>query len=115
MSCHTEVTVEPIRLNVGVHDYQHNANPVSVKITNCCFILTYSTRYFVNEMLIYIFVNAAQPRKTKGAAKGLKLQSAWQANQGRPLPIEFDWRQRTIAPIGPNCELVSRFISNHLK
>ena len=61
------------------------------------------------------FVNAAQPRKTRGTAKGLKLQSVWQANQGKPLPVEFDWRQRTIAPIGPNSELVSRFISSHLK
>ena len=93
MSCHTEVTVEPIRLNVGVHDYQRNANPVSVKIRNCYFILTFSTSYFINKILIYIFfVNAAQTRKTKGTAKGLKLQSAWQANQGKPLPVEFDWR-----------------------
>ncbi|KAL5551615.1 hypothetical protein UlMin_001791 [Ulmus minor] len=58
---------------------------------------------------------SSQPRKTRGAAKGLKLQSAWQANQGKPLPVEFDWRQRTITPIGPNSELVSRFISSHLK
>ncbi|KAL5569268.1 hypothetical protein UlMin_025843 [Ulmus minor] len=58
---------------------------------------------------------SSQTRKKKGAAKGLKLQSAWQANQGKPLPVEFDWRQRTMAPIGPNSELVSRFISSHLK
>ncbi|KAL5570056.1 hypothetical protein UlMin_026631 [Ulmus minor] len=58
---------------------------------------------------------SSQTRKTRGTAKGLKLQSAWQANQGKPLPVEFDWRQRTMAPIGPNSELVSRFISSHLK
>ncbi|KAL5544807.1 hypothetical protein UlMin_008591 [Ulmus minor] len=58
---------------------------------------------------------SSQPRKTRGTAKGLKLQSAWQANQGKPLPVEFDWRQRTMASIGPNSELVSRFISSHLK
>ena len=31
------------------------------------------------------------------------------------LPIQFDWREGTIAPIGPNSELVSRFISSHIK
>ena len=31
------------------------------------------------------------------------------------MPVEFDWRERTIALIGPNSELVSRFVSSHLK
>ena len=60
-------------------------------------------------------VNAAQPRKTRGDVKGIKLQSAWQANQGRPLPVEFEWCERIIAPIGLNSELVSKFVSSHLK
>ena len=39
----------------------------------------------------------------------------WQANEGRPLHVEFDWREETIAPIGNNSELVSRFVLNHIK
>ena len=31
------------------------------------------------------------------------------------MPIEFDWREGTIAPIGPTRELVSRFVSSHIK
>ena len=52
---------------LGAHDYQHNANPVSVKIRSCYFILTYSTRYFVNEILIYIFCKCSTTKKNKGS------------------------------------------------
>ena len=66
-------------------------------------------------MNFFFFVNVAQPRKTRGSAKGIKLQQVWQANKGRPLRIEFNWREGTIAPIGNNSELVSRFVSSHIK
>jgi len=62
-----EVMLEAIRLKVGAHNYQNSANPVSVKITNSYFILTYSIRYFINEMLIYIFSKCNTTEKNKGS------------------------------------------------
>ena len=65
--------MEAIRINVGVHDYQHNANPVSVKIRNCYFILTFSTSNFVNKILIYFFCKCSTTKKNKGNHERAKV------------------------------------------
>ena len=39
----------------------------------------------------------------------------WTANGGRPLPFKFDWVEGTITPIDTNNELLSRFVSTHIK
>ena len=39
----------------------------------------------------------------------------WTANEGRPLHLDFYWGEGTIAPIGNNRELMSRFVSTHIK
>lgn len=60
------------------------------------------------------FLNVAQPKRRRGPAKGLRLAAVYAANGYRPVPIEFDWVEGTLSPIGPNSSLLPRFVSSHI-
>ena len=53
--------------------------------------------------------------RRRGVSRGVKLQQLFNANRCRPLKIKFDWVKGTLQPVGDNHELVSRFVSSHLK
>ena len=59
-------------------------------------------------------INVAQPRR-RGESKGVRLEQLFNANRRRPLRIRWDWFEGTLQPIGEFHELVTRFVSSHIK
>ncbi|KAL5553357.1 hypothetical protein UlMin_040758 [Ulmus minor] len=57
---------------------------------------------------------SSQPRR-RGDSKGLRLQQLFNANGRRPLRIHWDRVEGTLQPIGEFHELVTRFVSSHIK
>ncbi len=45
----------------------------------------------------------------------MKLQQLFKANGRRPLRIKWDWNEGTLQPIGVYHELLSRFVSSHIR
>ena len=70
--------------------------------------------FFSNWYFKFVFLNVAQPRR-RGDSKGIRLQQLFNANGRRPLRIHFDWVEGTLQPIGEFHELVTRFVSSHIK
>ena len=81
------------------------------------YLLFYFKRliyFFLIEILNFHFINVAQSKR-RGASKGVKLQQLFQANGCRPLKLKFDWDEGTISPIEDHHELMSKFVSSHIK
>ena len=70
--------------------------------------------FFLTEILKFYFINVAQPKR-RWASRGVKLQQLFKANGCRSLRLKFDWDEGTISPVGDHHELVSRFVSTHIK
>ena len=81
------------------------------------YLLFYFKRlicFFLTEILNFPFINVAQLKRRR-VSRWVKLQQLFKANMCRPLRLKFNWDERTISPIRDHHELMSRFVSSHIK